>query len=179
MSEFPRREVLALGAAVGSLGASGCLTAISTGNGKPGDERATDEVDIRDLTLSKGGPGTLADASEVHSGWVHLVAHGDAYDLTFDVRIEHGWTEEVQVSLRGIPGGEYDLAFGTTEASGTPSGSADADDRAFGTRVRGSGTLPTDFESLRVTAGGETLRTVDNERTMPVMRPLPDPIARD
>lgn len=179
MAEYPRRRVLALGVVVGSVGTSGCLTAMSAGGDESGDDgtAGTNNADVRSLTLSKSGPGTLADASDVHSGWVHVVAHGETYDVTFDVRISHDRTEEAEVSLRGFPGGEYDLELATSEASETPKlAKPDAGGRQFGTRITGSGTLPIDFESLRVTANGETLRTVENEGTMPVMRPLPDPV---
>lgn len=174
---IPRRRVLALGATSGAIASAGCVSGLL----RSGEDGPTEnqEEDRRPLTLAKGSPGSLADSDEVHSGWVHVVAHGETYDLTFDVRSCHEPGREVTIDLHGIPGGEYDLGFATTEASktGATTTEADADsDCAFGTRINGSGTLPLEFEKLRITADGRTVQTVEKEGTMAVMRPLPDPI---
>lgn len=180
--ESPRRRFLAFATSTGTLGVAGCLTLFR--NDTPGDDATgAQETDTRPLTLSKSGPSDLAESSEVYSGWVHVVAHGETYDLTFDVRLCHERGEEVAVNLHGLSGGDYDLDFdttGSTETRKTPTDSNAVSHCGFGTRITGSGTLPQDFQSLRVTANGRTLQTLENEGTMPVMRPLPDPIdARD
>lgn len=151
-----------------------------TGQGEPTGETSTDSRDDSlGLAGANSGPGPLADGEDVHSGWVHVVAHGETYDVTFDARICHGVDERGTVDLTRDIANSYLLTFGTEASPETRSRAAPSDggsDCDFGTRITGGGRIPTDFEELRVTAGSDTIQTVLEEGTMPIMRPLPDPI---
>lgn len=163
MYEGSRRRILLLIGTAGVTSLAGCQSNI------PGQSDGTSgTTDTLGLSLSKGGPSELSD--DVHSGWVHLVAHGESYDVTFDARVCHRLQDEVEVELSERTTGEYTLAF-TTDGGTHSESNCD-----FGTRIKGGGTIPSDFELLAVTLNGEPVQTVEREGTLPTLRPLPDPI---
>lgn len=168
MRENDRRRFLTLTGTIGLTTFAGCLGGranqsndISNGTESPGDDNYLG-------TLAKGGPGEFSESEDVHSGWVHTVADGETYDVTFDVRICH--QDEVEVEFYKRESDKYTLSFSTD--GGTPSKS----DCDFGTQITGSGSIPTDFGSLNVDVNGETLRRIKREGTLPSLHPLPDPI---
>lgn len=170
MRDDSRRRLLTLAGTTSLAALAGCLgSGLGRGN-KSRDDPDTPDGISRLGAVSKAGPSEFSDSDDVHAGWVHTVAHGETYDLTFDVRVCHGRQDAVEVDLSGGRTGEYALSFETD--GGTPTES----NCGFGTRVTGSGLLPTDFESLTVDANGETLRTMQRDGTLPSLRPLPDPI---
>lgn len=165
-----RRRFLSLTGTIGLATFAGCV-----GNAFGGSDKTPDDTDPSDSanflgSLSKGGPSEFSNSDDVHSGWVHTVADGETYDVTFDVRICHDSREEVEVELYRRATGEYALSFTT---DGGPHGESDCN---FGTQINGSGSIPTDFESLSIDANGGNLRTVDREGTFAALHPLPDPI---
>lgn len=165
MEDIHRRQFLFLGGVTGMASLAGCqLSSARRGNDPPED------TDARGLALSKSRGSELSESDDVHSGWVHVVADGETYDVTFDLRVCHGRQEEATVGLEQRVTNEYALEFETT---GEADGESDCE---YGTRITGGGTLPTEFEMLRVTANGRTLQTLENEGTMPRLRPLPDPL---
>jgi hypothetical protein len=181
MGEIRRRRFLKFGGVASTVATAGCLASAFGGGDTPGEESAgpTESKDALGLALAKSGPGSLAESDEVHSGWVHVVAHGETYDVTFDVRVCHRRGEVVTIDLGHAIGGEYVLAIATGEATDTRKTTSDPDTGSgcdFGTRIKGGGRLPNDFETLRVTADGRTIQTVENEGTVPILRPLPDPV---
>lgn len=158
-----RRQFLIFTGTVGVASLAGCLDDVPERGGRP-----STETDTLGLSLSKSGPGELSD--DVHSGWVHLVAHGETYDVTFDARVCHRQQDEVEVEIYESDPDEYTLAF--TTDGGTHSES----DCDFGTRIKGGSTIPSDFELLAVSLNGETIQAVEKDGTLPTLRPLPDPI---
>jgi len=165
MEHVRRRQFLVLAGTASAVSLTGCQTSSAQrGNDPP------NATDARGLALAKSSGSAVSESDDVHSGWVHAVADGETYDVTFDLRVCHGRETEVTADLSGGPTNEYVLSFDTT---GSTDGETDCD---YGTRIKGGGTLPTDFETLRVTANGRTLQTLDNEGTMPRLRPLPDPL---
>lgn len=175
---LPRRRVLALAGTSSVLASAGCLSSLVGPEDTPESNGTTENQDVRPLTLAKGSPKNLIESDEVYSGWVHVVAHGETYDLTFDVRLCHERGREVTVDLYGLPGADYDLEFatGASETRATTPESAAVSNCEFGTRINGSSTLSLEFERLRVTANRRVLQTIEREGTTAVMRPLPDPI---
>ena len=170
MYERGRRRFLALTSAVGLTSFAGCQ-----GDGSPGGDDVPDSTESPGNSnhlgaLSKAGPSEFSDSEDVHSGWLHTVAHGETYDVTFDARICHGSGDAVEVDLFERASDEYALSFTT---SGGPHRKSDCN---FGTRLTGSGTIPTDFESITVAVNDETLLTANREGTFPRLHPLPDPI---
>lgn len=165
MNNICLRRFLILSGTIGMSSFAGCQESTPSQEGTPADDS-----DTLGLTLSKSGPGRLADSGEVHSGWVHVVAHGQTYDVTFDARICHGHQDEVEVDLTDGMSDVYALEFSTN-------GEIDDDSECnYGTRIVGSSTIPTDFDSLRIKVNGRTIQTVEKESTTAILRPLPDPI---
>lgn len=163
MPENGRRRFLALIGTAGAVTLAGCQ-----GNVSKQSNETTTTRDTLGLGLSKSGPSELSD--DAHSGWVHLVAHGETYDVTFDVQVCHGTQDEVKVELEESETDEYALVFTTN--GGTRSDS----NCDFGTRIKGGGRIPTDFELLTVVLNGETIQTVKKDGTLPTLHPLPNPI---
>lgn len=165
-----RRRFLVFGGSIGLTTLAGCQGIVSEPSG--GGTNRTDSSDGTNYlgALSKGSPGEFSNLDDGRSGWVHTVAHGETYGVTFDARICHDAGDEVKVELSEQVSGEYTLSF--TTGGGTHGGSG----CNFGTRVNGGGSIPTDFQSLNVDVNGETLETVQREGTMASLQPLPDPI---
>jgi hypothetical protein len=140
---------------------TGCLNGVPDVSGQ--DDETTNTTDSSDSTnflgaLSKGGPSKFSDSNDVRSGWVHTVANGETYGVTFDVRICHNDKDEVKVELYKRTTGEYALSFTT---NGGTHGESDC---SFGTRITGSGSIPTDFESLNIDVNGGTLETIEKKK---------------
>jgi hypothetical protein len=172
---------LKLGGITMIVAATGCLDSVSgyDGSGSTTTDTPNAAEDSPGLAFSKSGPGQLAESDEVHSGWVHVVAHGETYDLTFDVRICHGRGSIATAELDSSTAGEYVLGFSTMSATETNSASTDStpgSDCDFGTRMVGSGRLPGDVETLEVRNTYGIIQPVVIEGTTPIMRPLSDPV---
>lgn len=103
------------------------------------------------------------------------MAKGESYDISFDVRIDHGRDERAKIALNSTPAnGEYELALGTDSITEEKP----IDDRScdVGTRLRGAGELRNDLQTVRVTFDGTTLVQISNESTVPSLYTLPDPV---
>ena len=170
-----RRRFLAAAAAAGIAAVAGCADPLSTADTANGTEGASD------LGLSVvRSTGSLADSNAVHSGWVHLAAHGSGYDMTFDVRICHGRETGVGVALSETGNGRYKVAFSTTSTTGDSEASTAKANRAgceLGTRIRASTVLPRDLDTLTFVADGDQVLAFEKEGGVGEMRPLPDPLS--
>lgn len=165
-----RRRFSILAATIGLTTFGGCLgNVLRRGDESPNRTDSSDGTDYLGA-LSKAGPGGFSNSDDGRSGWVHTVANGETYAVTFDVRICHESQSEVAVELYKSATGEYTLSFAT---NGGPHSESDCN---FGTHLNGSGSIPTDFESLNVDVNGETLRNAKREGTFARLHPLPDPI---
>lgn len=174
--ETGRRRFLALTCATGLATVAGCQRYVSElgaeDSDRTGSSDGADSPERRSYlgVLSKAGPSEFSDSDDGHSGWVHTVAHGETYDVTFDVRICHDSRDAIEVDLFERASDEYALSFDTGGGAHRES------DCNFGTHVTGSGSIPTDFESLSVTVNDEPLQTMNRDGTLPRLQPLPDPI---
>lgn len=181
-----RRRLLRSGLAVAGAGLLAGCSGVVGEDSTPTDRRG----ESLPLTYSHGGGGCLPDPDELgtETGWVHTVAHGERDDLTFDVQVAHDVGAEVEVSLTNAGMGDFDLSFSTADADSTGDGDSTRDgdstgektpessDCIHGTRVTGAGSLPQDYDRLRVVAGGETVLTVEKEVTMPRLFDVPTPL---
>lgn len=163
----PRRRPLLKRICVGGGALAGCVSF--------GDRDESTRTDRgRPFSYSTGGVQCLPDPNSVESGWVHTVANGD-YDVTFDVLLAHGRSSEATASLLAPGENNFDLRFEVfepaTEGQKTPTEA----DCTFGTRIRGDGTVPSDFRSMRVVAGGEIALTVERDGTFPELHRVPSP----
>lgn len=170
-----RRSFLTAGTIGGSIALSGCLAQLPTATDSTRSRSTGDPA----LSVVKA-TGSLADSEAVHSGWAHLVADGDGYDMTFDARICHGPDVGVDASLADTGAGTFEVALSKTSPTVDSEASTSQTDRSGcgrGTRIRGSATLPTDLHTLTFTAGGRQVLDFEKEGTVGEMRPLPDPIS--
>ena len=166
MGDPSRRRILGL---VGIAALSGCLI---TARQEPTSESESITTGLGAIGRSESR--CLAPSEDVYSGWVHTVAHGETYDFTFDVRVAHREGGRVNIDLTERLSGDHVLEFTTDDSSGDDV--SDDTDCVSGSRIEGSGRLPLDFETLRVTLNGETLQTLEQSGGFGMMRPLPDPI---
>lgn len=170
-----RRRFLALGAATGVTALTGCAEQLSPGDATTSSAGASDPgVAVVKTT------GSLPPSKTVHSGWIHLVADGTGFDMTFDVRICHGFDAGVEASLDDRRSGRYEVTFSKTQRtdnSKTPPAQTDQSGCEYGTRINGSATLPKDLDVLTVTSNGDQLLEFEKEGGTGEMRPLPDPLS--
>lgn len=154
--------------------------AISDGNWGPNSDKQNITSDIPDpgLAIASSGPSCLNETVHPHGGWVHTVAHNDGYDVTFNATIAHERTKTVNVNLSNTGSGIYEIQFTTPEranssetAIATESGGCDV-----GTTITAGGTVPSEFELIRVTVNGEVVQTIQKEGTFPMLHQLPNPI---
>lgn len=176
MDSLRRRRVLRFGGVAGVAALAGCQGVIGFQDAEP----PHDSADTLGLAIAKSGPSCLSTTEDAHSGWVHTVANGRTYAVTFDIRVSHARGGAVTMDLTSTPlPGEYILAIMTanqgedTRKPIVPPNDPDCD---VGTRVIGGGSVPLNFETLRVTMNGKTIQTVEREGTFPKLTPLPNPI---
>lgn len=176
MDTLKRRHFLKLGGIAGLTALSGCQDGIG-GQAKTPSEGNADDLG---LAISSSGPGCLHQWDDTHSGWVHTVAHGETYDMTFDVRISHSPGKKVNVNLTTTPlSSEYVLEFtieDQTEESTERKQPISDSDCDIGARLQGGGSIPSDFKMLRVTVNDKTLKIIERNGTFAALHPLPDPI---
>ncbi|WP_306053393.1 hypothetical protein [Natronococcus wangiae] len=179
MNTLRRRHFTKLGSIAGVTALSGCLDVI----GDVTTNRSEDARDDLGLSISSSGSGCLQHGDDIQSGWVHTVADGDTDGMTFDVRVSHRQGEEVDANLTTTPTpSEYALKFTIEESSeesderDKPISDSDCD---TGTRLKGGGSIPDDFEVLQVTINDKALKTIEREGTFGTLHPLPDPIKPD
>lgn len=169
----PRRRAVLRGLA---LATTASLAGCSGPGGDDDEPTPTDRSPRVGVSYSAGGARCHDDVDRATVGWVHTVAHGERYDVTFDAILGHETGEEVSVELTHVAANDYELAF-SSPSQATTEKTTDRDTRClFGTRVTGGGTVPTDFETLRVTGGGERLLTIEREGTTPTLHRLPTPV---
>lgn len=176
MKTLPRRHFLKLGSIAGITSLSGCQDVI----GEVATNRSENDTNDLGLAISSSGPKCLHREDDIQSGWVHTVADGETYDMTFDVRISHGQGEEVEADLTTVSNStEYVLGFAIEkqpEESSEQKQPISESDCDPGTRLKGGGNIPDDFEMLRVSVNDRTLTTIEREGTFGTLHPLPDPI---
>lgn len=130
------------------------------------------------LSVGVSGGSCLPDPDDLQTetGWVYTAAHGERDDVSFDVQVGHDHTTEASVSLTSAGNNDFDLTFSAAPTETDRRKSEPDSDCRFGTRFTGGGSLPSEFERLRVVAGDETVLTVEPRGTMPVLYRLPTPI---
>lgn len=157
------------GYAVGST-VGGELVAPNSGN--------SDSMGVTGLTVSSSGPACVDKLVEENGGWVHTVASGRYYSVTFNGTITHNRTETVTVNLTDSSSGIYELQITTRRSENTSNKvNSTASHCQLATRITGGGAVPTDIEALRVTLNNNTIEEIRIEQTFPTLRRLPNPIS--
>ena len=169
-----RRDLLRTLGATGIAPLAGCVT-LATGDDEPPTEQSTDGV-AQPLLYSTGGSGWLPDPDSTETGWVHTVAHGKRYDVTFAVPLARDTNQEASVSLTHAGADDYELTFSAGDQESDRENTPRDTDSVPGTHVRGGGSIPADFASLRIVAGDEPVRTIRRDGTFPKLHRLPTPI---
>ena len=170
-----RRRFLTLGAVTGAGVLTGCNDAMFPSK----QDTASANTESHGLSYATSSWSSPYE-QEVHSGWVHIVADGDSFDLTYDVRLCEIGGEEVEPTLARTDPDEYTLALTLKPES---SGEIDTEvsvsesECSYGTRITGGANVPNDWERLEVVIIGKHIRTIKREGTLPKIRPLPDPIS--
>lgn len=182
MDSSSRRRFLQGMGSSGTLALAGCLGQVVDQEGQPSE--AYEPGEEMGHVASSSGPHCLEDdpGGEGATGWIHTVASGDAYHVTWDLRIEHERSETIESRLSSRPGDEYELAFfdaavGATGAdSNGESVPLSEEDCPVGTRLRGGGSVPSDFERLTLLVYDVEIVVLERAGTVPTLRELPDPI---
>ncbi len=173
-----RRKLLAGGSIAGLSTLAGCQGVVS-----PLTQRTPDESEANGggeslgLAYSESRP-SFPSEEETHSGWVHIVSHGESADLTFDVRLcsELG---DVEPELTNAISNDYVLRFTVSGkfSSGTSSNEPTGDSECSSvTHLVGGANVPNDWESLTVAVNNDEIQTIERSGSTPELRPLPDPV---
>lgn len=137
----------------------------------------SDSNSVTGITVSSSGPACVDQLVEENTGWVHTVASGRYYSITFNTTIRHNRTNEVMVNLTGSGSGIYELRIRTQKQQNiSKKASSVTSSCQTATRVTGGGAVPTDIEVLRVTVNNKTIQRINIEQTFPTLRRLPNPI---
>ena len=136
-------------------------TAIGGADGAPPYSYSTSTASDVDAVLA--GPG----------GWLHEITVADGVAVTGNGTVVHQADEEVQLTVTRTAPGSYELAFETVPATTT----AKSPDGPVASTVTWGVTLPTDYESVRITVDGTEISQVENDgATTPRLLGLPHPL---
>lgn len=153
-----------VGLLVGGVVSAGGVILLSDG-----PETTTDDSSIQtqNVSLSVGTSGPTCLDAPNETGWVHLVADGESFDVTFDLAVAGA---NPSVSLERTGPATYTLAVTASEWD------TGGDCRSV-RRVTGGGSVPSSFETLRVTVDGAQIAVFDDDTTMPRLQPVPTPLS--
>lgn len=166
MDRTSRRHVLLSVGVATTSAVAGCLDAV-IGSGE--DQPTGDDIPYSFLKTSNV---IISDSPDPSTGWIHIVADGDSYSITHDIRICHDETGTVNAEVTGEDenDGTYSLDF---HVEGNQNGNTDCNS---GTRIWGGASIPNDFESIQLTINDEIVQTMKKEETVPTLHLVPDPI---
>ena len=125
-------------------------------------------------TTSMAGPSCVDGEVSVNpnGGWVHEVAAGTSYPVTLNATVVHDAGTELDVEVQRVGDTDtYAIRIDPVDGEAPP---GDCD--RVRTRLEVGASLPTSYERLVVTAGGETLVDAEREDTTADLYPLPNPI---
>lgn len=176
MGFLQRRQFIKLSGAAGITALSGCQDVV----GKEVGNSRKENTDDLGLAISNSGSGCLSQWDDELSGWVHTVAHGESYDITFDLRISHNRGDEINADLTKAEKSDgYLLQFTIDNSTGTPdkrTQSINDSDCNLGTRIKGGGSIPLDFNILYINVNGDNIKTIDRKGSFAAIHTLPDPV---
>jgi hypothetical protein len=129
------------------------------------------EAPSHQTSYSNTGPSCY-DGNQSNSGWLHVMANGERWAITFDTTILHPEKKEVNLDVFERPTGTYEFAFKIVESDSTP------EPRDEDCRIATTLTVVTALEKpdFVVTVDDRTVQSVDQEDTMPELYQLPNPI---
>jgi hypothetical protein len=133
------------------------------------------------LIVSTNGPSCVDTITDSDGGWVHVVADGNQYDVTFNLTVSHDSRERVSTDLASDGSGVYELQFVTdsnrTTAREETQSRETTQSCSTGTKLVGAVSLPTEFERLDVTVNDNRVATFERVGTFPTLRELPNPVS--
>ncbi|WP_254761687.1 hypothetical protein [Natrinema marinum] len=167
MIDFPPSRPLLLGLVVGLL-----IGGVVGGIVMSSDASAPDASDPP-TSYTSVGPSCY-DGPRANDGWLHVVANGEAWTTTLNATVVHPRGTEVDVDVVRRSTDTYEIALRTTETDRGKS-------LAEGCRAESRLTVATALSApdFVVTVDGRTVRTVEQDETVPTLYPLPNPIEID